>query len=202
MRAFIRRHPVVSSGGALAVVGLVVFVLVWFQPQKLFLDQTVNEALPGLIGSPAVRASSSRPPILSATPSTLPSPSSSHISTPKLTVLATGTFRSLEHHTTGTALVLARPDGTSFLRFEDLNTSNGPMLHAYLSELGSGGDLHAYGIRYVDLGPLKGNVGSQNYLLPSGLDLSKYRSAVIWCTRFKVGFGVAGLPDLASVESA
>jgi len=192
----------VSWGGATAIVGLVAFVLVWFQPQKLFLDQTVNEALPGLIGSPTAGASSSPSPTPMATRSTLPSPGPSSISAPKLTVLARGTFRSLEHHTTGTALVLARADGTSFLRFENLNTSNGPMLHVYLSELQSGGDLHAYGVRYVDLGPLKGNVGSQNYQLPSGLDLSKFRSAVIWCTRFKVGFGVAGLPDLASVRDA
>src|SRR6266536_1148798 len=146
MRAYIRRHPVVSSGGALATVGVIAFILVWFQPQKLFLDQTVNEALPGLIVSPTVRASSSSsatpPAMRSALPTLTPSP----ISAPKLEVLATGAFRSLEHHTTGTALVLARADGTSLLRLEDLNTSNGPMLHVYLSELQPGGDLHAYGI--------------------------------------------------------
>lgn len=194
MRSFIRRHPVLSSGVALAVVGLAVFVLVWFQPQKLFLDQTVNEALPGVVASPSLDSSSPSP-----VPSPrLGAPSSSQTSAPKLTVLATGAFRSLEHHTTGRAIVLARADGTAFLRFENLNTSNGPMLHVYLSQVEPMDDLHAYGVRYLDLGPLKGNVGSQNYRLPSGLDLSRYRSAVIWCTRFKVGFGVAGLPGLVT----
>jgi hypothetical protein len=45
----------------------------------------------------------------------------------------------------------------------------------------------------VDLGKLKGNKGNQNYTLPADLDLSRYRSAVIWCKRFAVGFGVAPL---------
>jgi hypothetical protein len=42
-----RRHPVISATAALIGVGLVIFGLVWFQPQKLFLNQTVNERVPG-----------------------------------------------------------------------------------------------------------------------------------------------------------
>src|SRR5207249_4841088 len=107
------------------------------------------------------------------------------------TVLASGGFRSLEHQTTGRAVLIRLSDGRRYLRFENLNTSNGPDLHVYLSEVPAGPDLHAYGERSVDLGKLKGNIGNQNYLLPGGVDLSKYRSAVIWCKRFAVGFGVA-----------
>jgi hypothetical protein len=40
---------------------------------------------------------------------------------------------------------------------------------------------------------LKGNQGSQNYELPAGLDLSKFRSAVIYCKRFSVVFATAEL---------
>jgi Electron transfer DM13 len=195
LQALIGRHPVISSAVGGVGVLFVVFVLVWFQPQKLFLDQKVNEALPGVIGSPAAPTGA---PGASAAPSAAPSPSQS-LKASELTVLAGGTFRTLEHGTSGKALVLRRSDGSLFLRFDDLNTSNGPDLHVYLSQIPASDDWHAYGERYVDLGKLKGNVGDQNYALPAGIDLSKYRSAVVWCQRFAVGFGVAGLPELASM---
>jgi hypothetical protein len=109
-------------------------------------------------------------------------------------VLASGGFRSLEHHSTGVARLLRVADGSLFLRFEDLDTSNGPDLVVYLSAREANGDLHGWDQgEFVDLGSLKGNVGDQNYLLPAGTDPARYRSAVIWCRRFKVGFAVAPL---------
>jgi hypothetical protein len=180
------RHPRIASLLALLVVGLVVFGLVWFQPQKLFLNQRVNEALPS--SSPATVPSGpfSTTPPRSPTPGSPPPPAGP-------VTLASGAFRSLEHGTTGKALLIRLADGSRYLRFESLDTSNGPDLHVYLSEVPAGPDWHAYGERFVDLGKLKGNLGSQNYLIPGGVDLDKYRSAVIWCKRFAVGFGVAPL---------
>jgi hypothetical protein len=46
---------------------------------------------------------------------------------------------------------------------------------------------------FIDLGPIKGNIGDQNYALGSAVDLSKYRAISIWCQRFSVNFGVAPL---------
>jgi hypothetical protein len=46
---------------------------------------------------------------------------------------------------------------------------------------------------FIDLGTIKGNVGDQNYPLASDLDLSKYRTVSIWCKRFAVNFGAAPL---------
>lgn len=46
---------------------------------------------------------------------------------------------------------------------------------------------------YVELGKLKGNIGDQNYDIPSDLDLTTHRAATIWCNRFKVNFGTAPL---------
>ena len=182
----IRRHPRASVAGAALVVGLSVFVLIWFQPQKLFLDQKVNENVPQA-GAP-----------MPVDPAGVPSPGASPRGTSEPRILASGAFRSLEHRTTGSAAVLELESGARLLRFEDLNTSNGPDLHVYLSELPAGDDWRAYGVRYVDLGKLKGNIGSQNYALPDGLDLSRFKSAVVWCKRFAVGFGVAELPGLVS----
>jgi hypothetical protein len=155
--------------GASIAVGLIVFVLIWFQPQKLVLESTVNEAPPRPVRSGSVRASGG--------PATL----------------AEGEFRSLEHTTSGRAITLELPDGRRFLRLEGLDTSNGPDLRVYLSEVPASDDWYAYGERFVDLGALKGNRGDQNYALPEDVDLSRYKSAVIWCRRFTVGFGVAPL---------
>ena len=108
-------------------------------------------------------------------------------------ILVKRPLRSLEHETRGTAKIIQLEDGRRLLRLEDLETSNGPDLRVYLSEIPESDDWHAYGERYVDLGALKGNLGNQNYEIPTDMDLSRYKSAVIWCRRFTVGFGVAGL---------
>jgi hypothetical protein len=45
----------------------------------------------------------------------------------------------------------------------------------------------------VDLGDLRGNIGSQNYEIPAEVDLSVYDTVMIWCVRFSTGFGQATL---------
>jgi hypothetical protein len=166
-------------GATVIGAGLVLFVLVWFQPQKLFLNKTVNEPGPGITGTATGREAQSS----AAGRSSPPGPE----------VLRSGSFRSLEHATTGKAIVLRRPGGSLVLRLESLNTSNGPDLRVYLSPVPASSDLHAYRTGFIDLGALKGNRGSQNYVIPAGTDLSAFKSAVIWCRRFVVGFGVAPL---------
>ena len=168
VRDFTSAHRATVVTIALLGMGFVIFVGVWFQPQKIFLENTVNEAAP----SPTATAASASPTVAE---------------------LASGRFRSLEHRTTGSARVLRLPDGSHVLRLEDLDTSNGPDLRVYLSELPSNLGWRDYGERYVELGKLKGNRGDQNYRIPAGTDVSKYKSLVIWCVRFKVGFGVAPL---------
>ena len=45
----------------------------------------------------------------------------------------------------------------------------------------------------VELGILKGNQGDQNYDLPASVDLNKYRAVAIYCEGFHAIFGVARL---------
>jgi len=176
----IRTHPRIFWGTLIALLAGAVFVLVWFQPQKLFIEKTVSEPLPAAVDGGDGDGDEAEP---DSTPDQVA----------ELTVLASGRFQRLEHPTMGTATIVELEDGRRFLRFEGLDTSNGPDLRVYLSEIPASDDWYAYGERFVDLGALKGNRGDQNYVLPDDLDLSKYRSAVIWCRRFTVGFGVAGL---------
>jgi hypothetical protein len=44
---------------------------------------------------------------------------------------------------------------------------------------------------YVELGKLKGNQGNQNYDVSAAVDLQKYNAVVIYCERFNAVFGVA-----------
>ena len=90
-------------------------------------------------------------------------------------------------------------DGSRFVRIEDLETSNGPDLRVLLSSEAPQDDWYVYDDgELLDLGPLRGNVGSANYEIPDDADLSDFASVVVWCRRFSVGFGVAGLDRAAS----
>jgi hypothetical protein len=164
----------VAVAGVLIVLGAV--ALIWFQPQKLFYDNRVDEALP------------------SVTPTAEPSggEGGEEASTEPVE-LAVGTFISREHETTGTARILRLPNGQTILRLEDFETSNGPALFVYLSQNPAQGEDGAFDDSYIDLGPLKGNIGDQNYEVPPEIDPLGYTSVVVWCDRFSVSFGAADL---------
>lgn len=170
--SFARAHPValraIVGAGIVALVG----GFLWFRPDKLFVEKSVDEAAP--------------PSLATSTPTASGSPAA------ETRVISSAMFVSLEHRTTGTAKIIRTADGRHILRFENLDTSNGPDLVVYLSPAEPDqNDWKKYAAGAVDLGPLKGNRGNQNYTIPVGVDLSKYRSAVVWCRRFVVGFGAA-----------
>jgi hypothetical protein len=93
-----RRHPFISATAPIGA-GLVIFVLLWFQPQKLFLNKTVNDPVPGVIET-APAGEANRNPTADQSPS------------PGLQVVRSGSFRSLEHPTTGKATCCAALPGT------------------------------------------------------------------------------------------
>ncbi len=167
------------------VVAVGAFVLYWFQPHKLFIDDEVKEAEPTVV---QVNDSDDRAADADAG---APAPSTPVADEP--TVLATGSFVSLDHGTSGTVRVLELADGSRFVRIEGLDTDNGPDLFVYLSPNPVNGDEGAFDADFVDLGRLKGNQGDQNYELASGVDLERYSTVVIWCDRFDSAFGAAGL---------
>ena len=107
--------------------------------------------------------------------------------------LFTGDFVDRSHPTSGIADVLNDGSAQRFLRFEDFETDNGPDLNVYLSTAPSNADTAAFDDDFIDLGDLKGNIGSQNYEIPVGIDLDRYSTVVIWCVRFGVAFGAAEL---------
>ncbi|MGI9052577.1 MAG: DM13 domain-containing protein, partial [Ilumatobacteraceae bacterium] len=93
----------------------------------------------------------------------------------------------------GSLVLLEDADGRRFARIENLATDRGPDVYVYLSTNTVDGPEEAFDDDYVDLGALQGNLGNQNYEIPAGTDLSRYRSVVIWCDRFDSAFGAAPL---------
>ncbi|MEU3625838.1 electron transporter [Amycolatopsis coloradensis] len=171
---------------AVVAAGLVVTVaagLYWFQPWKLWVNETVQEALPV--------ARTSAP----LSESTAPAPK-------EPSIVATGELISHEHTTSGGVRILRAADGSLVLRLENLDTSNGPDLRVWLTDApvvpGKDGWFVFDDGAHVSAGKLKGNKGSQNYTLPAGTDLARYSSVTIWCDRFDVSFGAA---ELAKVQA-
>ncbi|MFE6222432.1 DM13 domain-containing protein [Streptomyces sp. NPDC057854] len=189
-----RTRKGVRAGLGIAVALAVAAGLVWFKPWALWVDETVNEALP--TGAPSATGTTAPSPSGGTAPTATAGPSGSPAPTGPVT-LAEGTFISHEHDTTGTAKVVRLTDGTHTLRLEGLDTSNGPDLRVWLSDSPVKPGKAGWGVfddgRYVNVAKLKGNKGDQNYPLPADVDWSAYPSVSIWCDRFDVSFGAATL---------
>ncbi|MEU8822554.1 DM13 domain-containing protein [Streptomyces sp. NPDC048636] len=160
------KRPVFWITTAVVLVAAAV-ALYLFQPWRLFTTHRVDEAAPVATNQQGAAADP----------------------------LATGTFISHEHGTSGSAEILPLGDGKKTLRLTNLRTSDGPALHVWLSDQpvkpGGGGNLDDGD--HVDVGSLKGNEGNQNYAIPAGTDLDTFSTVTIWCERFSVSFGAAGL---------
>jgi len=110
------------------------------------------------------------------------------------TALSMGKFHGVAHDTSGSASVYQLGGGKNVVRLAGFKTSNGPDVHVYLvaaPDSKDSGTVKTAG--FIDLGKLKGNEGDQNYDVPAGTDLNKYKSVTIWCARFSVNFGTAPL---------
>jgi hypothetical protein len=113
---------------------------------------------------------------------------------PEMVVLAQGNFYPIAHASAGTATIYQLADGSRILRLQNFSVDNGPDLQVYLTS--ENPIANTVGIElsnYVDLGNLKGNIGDQNYAIPTDLDLSTVHSVVIWCEPFRVPFSAAPL---------
>ncbi len=168
---------------------LVVAALLVLEPWKLVVDRRVDEAPPTVAAAGgAVDPAPAAVPVAPAAPAAP-------------VVLARGRLISHEHASSGQVEVLQLPDGSRVLRLEDLETSDGPRLRVWLSAapvLEGRAGWHVFAdAPHVDLGDLKGNVGSSNYALPDDVDLAALPSVTIWCERFSVSFAAAALDPVA-----
>lgn len=101
--------------------------------------------------------------------------------------LRTGSFVGVGdgiHNAEGMVKVIPLDNENNILRLENLRATNGPDLYVYLATDKTASD-------FISLGKLKANNGNQNYDIPSGTDLAKYDTILIWCRPFSVLFGSA-----------
>lgn len=200
---FLRQHKRIAAAGGVATVALVAYLAFgFFGIHTAFIDDEVNEAGPVFASGATLdvgSAATTTPAPLDVTAdepdstdgqTSASSPPSSEpddpdTTQPQIRTVATGSFvDSRIHSGTGDATVLT--DGVQrFLRFEEnFETDNGPDLNVYLrADDGS----------FVDLGDLKGNIGSQNYEIPAEVDLARFHTVDVWCVRFGVSFTTAAL---------
>lgn len=184
------------AGVGVAVALLVAFAV--FRPDKLFVDQQVDEDLDVEVAAALDAATTTTPSVPAPsdparddtgapeTPAVEP-PAVEPAAAPVVT--ASGAFVSQNGYSVrGSVTVVTQPDGTRTLVLQDLESDNGPDLQLYVSPSADG--LVDGGTR---LAPLKGNVGTQTYELPAELDLSSASNVVIWCERFSRAFGTATL---------
>ncbi|HYN89550.1 MAG TPA: DM13 domain-containing protein [Ardenticatenaceae bacterium] len=183
----------------LAAVGLPV---AWYLGSPLFIDRSVDEAFPDEGASPAAGAapeaskSEQDGPVAQQDDSAL-STMGDEVDRPTgPAALTSGEFVGTDtvHEGEGTAAVYELDEGQRVLRFEGFSVTNGPDLYVYLSGHAaprSSAQLHEGAA--LEVARLKGNVGDQNYDLPTDLDLSQFKSVVIYCKRFSVVFSTATL---------
>jgi Electron transfer DM13 len=178
------------------IIGVPVLALGWWLGSPLFLDTEVSEEFPLSAGA-VVPDDMTQEDVEAAIVAAAEEPDAAieeNMPTSTPLALASGQFEDFDksHRGSGTATIYELEDGSSVLRLEDFEVTNGPDLRVYLVP-----DVDPQGrddiTGYVELGPLKGNIGDQNYEIPAGTDVSKYGSVVIYCSPFQVIFSVAGL---------
>ena len=181
------------------VVAIPVVAVGWWLGSPLFLDTEVNEAFP-MSASAVVPDDMTQEEVeevmLEASeedPVEVEEPMPEEAASGP-TALSSGQFQDADdfHMGTGTATIYELDDGSHVLRLEDFEVTNGPDLHVLLvpnEDPQNRDDVTGY----FDLGSLKGNIGDQNYEIPSDLDLSQFGSVVIYCVPFHVLFSVASL---------
>lgn len=213
MLNWIRAHRGLAIGGALVALGLAIFVIVWFEPQKLFIDERVDETLEGF-ESP-IAATTTAAPAATTTTTTVPptttlppddgvtttSTTTTTTSTTTTTTTAAPTGPVVLHQSelvspgkagTGDVFLIELEDGSRIIRFENLDVGNGPDLRVILSPSDLVDDRDAYHVDgFYDLGVLKGNQGNQNYEIPDEVDLTQYSTVAIFCIRFNYTFNAA-----------
>ena len=98
----------------------------------------------------------------------------------------TGNFTNGDGETATGQAGIYRKDDNYQLVFENLMVNNGPNLHVYLSK-------EIDPKNFVDLGDLKSIKGNQVYDIPSNVDATTYKYALVYCKQYSHLFGYAPL---------
>ena len=108
--------------------------------------------------------------------------------------VSTGTFHAVDGTATGTVALFHKPDGTFVLTFEDFSIASDAHTDVILvtnKDVTKDGDVDKTAI--VDLGPLTGTTGMQDFVVPSSADAMTYHTVVLWDTEMTHAIAAAPL---------
>jgi len=97
--------------------------------------------------------------------------------------VSTGTFHAVDGTAKGTVALFHKPDGTFAITFEDFSIASNAHTNVILvtnKDVTKDGDVDKTAI--VDLGPLKGTGGMQDFVVPASADAMTYHTVVLWDT--------------------
>lgn len=198
---WVRRNPIVSAAVAVPLVVVSVLAGNYFL-SPLWERSYLDEASPLAIATPVAATETPVAAATSAAPGPAPSPTAvaggagaaqggGQQAGFQPEEVVSGTFVGADdfHFGRGDALIIETEPGKYVLRFENFSVRNGPDLFVYLSEDPAGEDVD----EALNLGALKATDGAFNYEIPAGIDVSRVKSAVVWCKQFSVLFAHAEL---------
>ncbi len=105
-----------------------------------------------------------------------------------------GTFHAVDGTATGTAALFHRPDGTFLVTFENFSIASAAHTDVILvpnKDVKTDGDITKTSI--VDLGPLKGTSGMQDFVVPASANAMTYHAVVLWDTAMAHAIAAAPL---------
>ncbi len=110
-------------------------------------------------------------------------------------VILAGDFTTIDamHQAQGTASIYQAGEARYILRLDPLSVTNGPDLHVMLSPHQMPRTSTEALTGALDLGPLASNTAAQNFDIPAGTDLARYRSVVIYSLSLNVVYTTAEL---------
>lgn len=117
------------------------------------------------------------------------------------TILQTGSFYPVVHAGSGTVKIVQKPSGKRVVRLENFTTDNGPVVYVWLSTAVEPKTSAAVSIKVGDYEQLGDAIpagtsypiASQDFDIPDAVNLSSFKSVVIWCVKFKVNFASSAL---------
>ena len=108
--------------------------------------------------------------------------------------VSSGTFHAVDGTATGTVALFHKPDGTFTITFEDFSIASNAHTNVILvsnKDVTKDGDIDKTAI--VDLGPLKGTTGMQDFVVPASADAMTFHTVVLWDTAMTHAIAAAPL---------
>ncbi len=108
--------------------------------------------------------------------------------------VSSGTFHAVDGTAAGTVALFHKPDGSFAITFEDFSVASNAhtnVIFVMNKDVTKTGDVDK--TAFVDLGPLKGTTGMQDFAVPAAADAMTFHTVVLWDTEMQHAVAAAPL---------